>query len=512
MKDILLSIDIGSTSIKSVAFDLVGQEIVADKRSMKYETDKSDHIYVNPDYVWKSITDLLKNITSKVKNAYRICGIAVTGMGNDGVPIDASGKWIYPIISWKCKRKVPQMERVAEQIGLEAYYLITGLQARTLDTIFNVMWLKENCPETYQNTYKWLLIEDYINYKLCGSMVTDYSMASTTGLFDIRKKQWSKELIREFDLRSDIMPDIMQSGKVIGTVSKETSEATGIASGTPVVLGGWDIQCAALALGCKDEQYVIDTMGTWETVNIVSDKLLLNEDTFSLGFNTCCHVTPGQYTHPVFLLSSSVVEWYLDINFKNEAQKGSITEDQTYKDFMADIYASNPGANGLLFLPHIAGCFFPGSDPRSLGAYVGISAKTKKSDFARALIEGLCYMSKEVVSKYEFLLKNKLKNITVSGGGVRNNAWMQIKTDVYGESINVSKVVETTALGASILAGIGIGVYKDEKEVYQKLKTSNQLIMPEKEKTNKYQKYYEMYKQLYPNLKEISHQLYNSVE
>lgn len=507
MKDILLSIDIGSTSIKSIAFDLTGLEITSEKRVMKYETDESNHIYIDPDYVWESVIDTLKDINAKAKDV-RICAIAVTGMGNDGVPIDHEGKWVYPIIAWKCKRKVPQLEKVASEIGLKAYYMITGLQARTVDTIFNIMWLKENHPEAYHKTYKWLMIEDYINYKLCGSMVTDYSIASTTGLFDITKMKWSKEMMSTFDLQADILPDVEQSGKIIGTVLKEVADITGIDAGVPIVLGGWDIQCAALVLGYKEKDYVIDTMGTWETVNIVSDTLLLNKDTYDLGFNTCCHVTRGQYTHPVFLLSSSIVEWYLDNNYKTNAQLGVITTDKIYEDFIADISASNPGANGLMFLPHIAGCFFPGSDPRSLGAYVGISAKNTKSDFTRAIIEGLCYMSKEVVSRYEILLNNKLRNITVSGGGIRNNAWMQIKSDIYGENINVSNIVETTALGASILAGIGVGVYKDEKEAYKKLKMRNQLITPKKDNISKYQKYYEIYRHIYPSLKKISHQLY----
>lgn len=508
MKDILLSIDIGSTSIKSIAFDLMGHEIAAEKSAMRYETDESNYIFIDPDYVWGSVVDILKNINAKVKDTHRIRAIAVTGMGNDGVPIDQSGKWVYPIIAWKCKRKVPQLERVVKQIGLEGYYLITGLQARTVDTIFNIMWLKENCPEAYRKTYKWLMVEDYINYKLCGSMVTDYSIASTTGLFDITKMQWSKELTQTFDLRLDILPDVEQSGKIVGAVSKEVFSVTGIEAGVPVVLGGWDIQCAALAIGSKDKDYVIDTMGTWETVNIVSDNLLLNKDTFSLGFNTCCHVIPGQYTYPVFLLSSSIVEWYLDNNYKTNAQIGAITTDQTYKNFINDICISNPCANGLMFLPHINGCFFPGSDPRSLGAYVGISAKTTKEDFTRAIIEGLCYMSKEVVSKYEILLNKKLCSITVSGGGIRNDAWMQTKSDIYGEKINVSNVVETTALGVSMLAGIGVGAYKNVKDAYRKLKMSNQEIMPKKENTSKYNEYYEIYKQIYSSVKTINHQLY----
>ena len=512
MQQALLSIDIGSTSIKAAAFTVGGEQIIAEKKAMQYHTDNKGLLYVQPDEVWESVIAVLKGTAAFLKNGYCVAGISVTGMGNDGVPIDREGKWVFPVIPWKCNRTAAQLEDLTNTFGLEAYYLITGLQARTVDTVFKLMWLKDHETEIYNKIYKWLMIEDYVNYRLCGSMVTDFSIACTTGLFDIKHRCWSKELALAFGLRLDMLPDIAQSGTVIGAISNEASEGTGLPAGIPIVLGGWDIQCAALTLKSGNDEHVIDTMGTWETVNIVSSSLILNKETFVQGFNACCHVLPGRYTYPVFLLSSSVVEWYIDNHYKANCLPGDITSDEVYQAFISDIEKSPPCANGLLFMPHIKGCFFPGSDPKSLGAYVGIGSATTREDFARALIEGLCYMSREVITKYEKILGKSLINIMVSGGGIRNDTWMQIKADVYGRKICLSNVVETTALGAAVIAGIGTGLYKNMEDAQDHLRTGSREIFPDQKDSRQYAQYYPVYKGLYTALKGVNHDLYRLKE
>jgi len=506
----LLSIDVGSTNIKAILFNIRGELVFSESMPMKDNFEKRGQdvlVYANPEYIWNSIVQMINRLVLQAKDAKRIMAVAVTGMGDDGVPVDCLGNCIYHCISWKCRRTVKPFEKFISEYGAENYFLKTGLQARTLDTIFKLLWLKEHEHDICKKTYKWLMLEDYINFKLCGKMVTDITIANTTGLFDITKKDWSADLLKEAGFDYDAMPDVRRCGEVIGKVTKDVASITGLYEETPVVLGGWDIQCAALALKASKEGSVVDTMGTWETVNIISDQLTLNHETYRNGFNACYHVVQDKYTYPVFLLSSNIVEWYIDNNYITTRDEKKAIADTRYRNFMQDINNARAGSGGLLFLPHISGGFFPGVDPKSRGAFLGISVNTQKKDFSRALIEGISYMTREVLETCNRIISQVNGRIVVSGGGVRNEAWLQIKADVYGRTIFASHMAEETALGAAMLAGIGIGLYTSVDDAEHQILSSMKEVGPVLKHNSIYNERFEIYKQIYKQLKTINHKI-----
>ncbi|MBN1418894.1 MAG: carbohydrate kinase, partial [Planctomycetes bacterium] len=263
----LVGVDLGSTSIKAVVFDPDGTEVAAASRpTERLHPDPAHPEWTvwPPERIWGGAAEALREATGALSDPRAIRAVAVTGMGMDGVPIDRDGNWLYPFISWLDPRTEPQRRWWVEHIGEESQFAITGNQIWPIMTALRILWMKENEPAILARTWKWLLIEDFLNFKLCGACATDYSMASNTLFLDQRRRTYAEELIALAGIDRDLLCDPKPSGTIIGEVTAAAAEATGLPAGTPVALGGHDYLCAALPAGAFRPGEVLDVTGTWE--------------------------------------------------------------------------------------------------------------------------------------------------------------------------------------------------------------------------------------------------------
>jgi xylulokinase len=208
-------------------------------------------------------------------------------------------------------------------------------------------------------------------------------------------------------------------------------------------------------------------------------------------------------------VAADMLEWYRK-EFRFAAAQKDETEGDIDWDALMSVAAASPaGCKGLMFLPHMSGVSFPIVDPRSLGSYVGLNQSATQGDMLRAIIEGLDYQFLDIVKAMESGLGVKPEKIVAVGGAVRNRFWMQNKADVVGRPIEVPEVEEATALGAAILAGIGVGLYKNEQDAFDHVYKQGETFEPNPKLASLYDEGYRIYEQLYPALKPISHQLYD---
>lgn len=287
--DLLLGLDIGSTSIKANIYDLKGRLVSGGSRPTVLSHPDKDHpvwSIWDPDSIWGAVKDSISSALDKLSpksSKSDIKSIAVTGFGMDGVPIDKNGKWLYPFISWHCPRTEEQCNKWSKQVGPDVIFSISGKQVMPIDTVYRILWVKENHPEILEKTFKWLLIEDYINYLLCGEIATDYSMASCTSLFDQKSRTWSAELLGRTKLDASLLPVPFPAGTVLGNVSSRASSQTGLLETVKVVLGGHDYHCAALAAGAFVPEVVMSINGTWEMILQSSTQPRLEKKVFEIG-------------------------------------------------------------------------------------------------------------------------------------------------------------------------------------------------------------------------------------
>ncbi|MGA2479506.1 MAG: FGGY family carbohydrate kinase [Spirochaetia bacterium] len=505
---LLVGIDLGSTSLKAVIYDRAGGVVSSASRPTERfhpDTAHSDWTVWDPAQIWNGTAAALKEAVGKLHDPRAIAGVAVTGMGMDGVPVDKKGAWLYPFISWLCPRTEPQLQWWEKHIGAEKNFAIGGNTVWRYSTALRLLWMAEHEPEILKRTKKWLLIEDFLNFMLCGAEATDYSMASCTLLFDQKTRAWSKEILGLSGIDGRLLCDPKPSASVLGEVNRAAAEATGLPVGTPVVLGGHDYLCGALPVGALSPGVMLDVSGTWEVVQATLPGAVLTPELQRIGVTVECHVARDMYSALGAAVSAEMLEWYRrEYGFEAKAkavQRGCAD----WETLMEEAAASPPGSNGVLFLPHMSGSGCPIVDSRSRGGFVGLGSTSSRGDMLRALIEGLDYQLLDIVGQMQQNIGFSLERVVVVGGVARNAFWMQNKADMLGRPIEVPEVEDATPLGAAMLAGIGVGVYKDEKDAFECVRKDCARYEPNLEVTKKYASWFRLYKSVYPALKALNH-------
>lgn len=492
----LMGIDIGSTSLKAVIYNTEGNIVASGSypNGVSYmDPEHPNWAFRDPQKIWNGIVSAIRQAIVKIPDPGSIKGVAVTGTGADGLPVGKKGKWLYPFISWHCSRTEPVCQMWRGKADPERVFSITGRQMAAYDTIHRLIWMNDNHPEIMRQTDKWLLIEDYINFMLCGKKATDYSMASSTSVFNPADHTWSGELIKLSGVRKELFPEVLPSGTYLGEVTLQAAILTGLAEGTPVVIGGHDYHCAALASGAFKPGVVMDITGTFEMVLAALDKANMDLNIYKAGLTVESHVVKNTYSITGFNVPADMLEWF-------RKQYG----------YEEKAMASPCGSKGVFFLPHFSGSYCPVIDRSSQGAFVGLVDTVEKGDMLRSIIEGLNYQFREMVEAIERPMGFKSGRIIAVGGAARNKFRMQNKADVTGKVIEVPDIEEAAALGAAILAGIGVGIYSDESEALDRTFKRGKMYYPEEAQNKSYNKYFEIYKQLYPALKNINNDIFQT--
>jgi xylulokinase len=509
--NLLLGLDLGSTSIKAILYDLEGNVVAKGTRLMRRFHPNPEHpewTVWDPTELWNETASACREALAQIADPGDVKGIATTGMGMDGLPMSETGKPLYPLISWHDSRTQPQFDWWMRTITAEKTYSIGGNPVWAINSALRMLWIKENEPEIYRNTFKWLLIEDYINHCLTGAFATDFSMASCTMLFDQRTQTWSDELCRLADLPKSILPDVFVSSTLIGQINEEAAKRTGLRQGTPVFLGGHDHLCSAIPVGAFRPGVVMSITGTWETVGLISETPPLDLPLGRSGITTQSFILPKRYMIWGGNPSGEMIEWY-----RREIAIPLLKHENMVPlnwDVMIEhAKSAKPCSGGILFLPHLDGSQCPYVDPRSRGVFAGISTRTTHAEMIRSIFEGLGYQIMDVIAMMEQGTNHKGTEVVAVGGAIRNKFWMQNKADMLGRTVRVPEIDEATVLGVAILAGIGAGLYRDAEEAFEHVKRESLVYEPDETLTKQYAEVFPIYRQLYAATAPINHALFD---
>lgn len=494
----LVGLDIGTTNCKAILFDVEKNKEIAYSRKMKTHYTKEGYVFFEPTEIWDSICSLIQEIIGKVSHPCEIRGISIASMAETGIPLDKKGTPIYHAIAWFDLRTKSQTQWWKDNFDPYKLYEITGLPLDYIFSVNKIMWIKENEPDIYKRMKKWLCIPDFMIYKLTGEYVTDYSIASRTMALDIRNRAWSSEILNLAEIDTVVMPSISPSGKIVGKVSSRASSETGLDRNTLVVTGGHDHLCGALSAGVYQEGEVLDSIGTSETILAVIKEPALNKELFNLNLLCGCHVAKNHYYIAGGMPSAGLTLDWCKNEFTSEKDKA---EEKAYQWLTEKAETVEAGSNGLFFLPHFRGSSTLYRDPASRGAFIGLREFHQKDHLVRSVIEGLCYESLNLIQGLERALGWKIADLTAL---CKNDLWLKIKADVTGKTLRIPPNREPTALGAALLAGIGIGVYKNEVDALKKIDQKFKKIYPNPKLSRRYQLLYrEIYKTIYPVLRNI---------
>jgi len=292
----LLGIDLGTTNIKSVVFSEDGT--VVSSAAHRTPTHVEGHlraVYAAED-IWQTTAATIRESLDGLGSSRGVDGLAVSSMAESVVPVDAVGQELYPIIAWFDDRTIPQRDWWGEHLSAVQIFNICGMHLDYIFSIHKILWMREHEPDVFRRAVRWLGVNDYLNYRLTGEQMTSPSIASRTMAFDVGRRDWSETMLNLAGLPLTLFPPVQESGTLVGTVTAQAAAETGLPMGTPVLMGGHDHLCGALASRVVGPGPVLNSVGT-------SEVLLVSMDCFSpegtdrekQGFSHGCHVIPEKY-------------------------------------------------------------------------------------------------------------------------------------------------------------------------------------------------------------------------
>ena len=459
--DVALGLDLGTTNCKVLALDVNGRTIAVAssptplRRTESAAGECAEEFDANE--LWVATARLIREVVDAIGPNRRVAGLAVSSLAESGALLDTSGRPLTSIIPWYDTRTLSWLPWWRERIADSDTFALTGLVPRHIYSAYRLLWYAEHCPQAFAQARTWLCVADWVTYCLTGELSTSYPMASRTLLFDVRRRAWSPELLRLAGLPQSLLPPAYPSGEIVGRVSREAAEATGLPEGIPVAAGGHDHLCAALAAGVIQPGPMLDSAGTAEPMMVALDAPALDASVAASGFTCGCHTARNRYYLLGGIMSGGVVNW-LGRTLIGDDSPAAINQ------LMQIAAGSPPGAHGLWFDPYLDGSAPPERDAEAWGAWLGLRLKHTRADMVRSAMEGLTYALRQVFEGMQKAAGFPASELRVVGGSSRNAWWQALKADVFGAPVSTLTIADVAAQGAALLAGLAAGMYRDEDE------------------------------------------------
>jgi xylulokinase len=481
----LIGIDVGTTSVKAVATDLAGERLAGTRRGTPIELGREGRAEHPAELLREAVFATLAELTVEL-GGRRPAALAVTSMGEAGTFVDAAGEVVRPPIAWSDPRPRPQIERLERELGREEIYRITGHVPDPSFAIGRCMWIREHEPDAFERSRTWLSISDLVVMWLSGARVTDPSIASRTMALDQASGDWSPLVLAAARIDRALMPEVRPSGAIAGELTAVAAKAVGVAAGTPVVLGGHDRLCGAFAARAG-EDIAIDSAGTAESL-VVSVPLAERPSDGAEAAQIACYrdVVPGRIAYSARVgIAGGLLEWLRRNCFE--------TDGEAPPDFTAMMAELPPLERPpeIVCLPSFGRSIAPTAGEGSMrGTFVGLAEHHRRGDLLRACLEAPAFSLRANVEALERIGGRPL-SLRAEGGVVRNPVWMQIRADVLGREFESVEIADLAAIGAALLAGVGVGVFADHQEAGSALSPPRRAWVPRPERTRAYDAVYE---------------------
>ena len=489
MERLLLGIDIGTSACKVAVFNHTGEVLAQSNQTYQVYYPQNGWAEQDANEWWKAICQGIKDVLSqKQVNPDAICGIGVDGQSWSAIPVNKDGEVLSRTPIWMDTRARYICERVKKEIGEEEIFNISGNDFLPSYSTPKMLWFKEEKPEVFYNTYKFLQSNSYIVYRLTGVMSQDYSQGYGIHFFDMNKLQYDISLADKLGLSVDLVPDLYRCDEIVGEVTANASRETGLRTGIPVVAGGLDAACGTLGAGVYKVGQTQEQGGQAGGMSICTDRALSHPKLILSP-----HVIPGLW----LLQGGSVggggtLKWF----------KQEFCNNMSFDELTAEAAEIPPGSDGVTFLPYMAGERSPIWNPDAKGVFYGLSFDKKRGHIIRAVLEGVAF-SLEHNLRTAAQTGIEIDTLNAMGGASNSVLWTQIKADVTGKTIQVPTSDTATTLGAALLAGIGCGMYTDYEEAVKQTIVITRVQKPDMERHQIYQKSMELYLKLGSNLTDV---------
>lgn len=480
---LLIAIDLGTTGCRAAVYDDQGACLGDSYREYGLITHSASVIEQAAETWWDLTCCVVRDAVERSgADRHSVRALAVSSQGISFVLLDDAGRPLGNAISWLDTRASDESALILDRYPAEQLFVVTGKRASPAYVLPKLLWMRQNRPELWQRARRMLLSHDYLVYRACGECVTDHSLAGGTLLYDLRTAGWCDELLAAFDIAPGLLPTLRWSGTPAGTLRKSAAEALGLPHETVVVVGGQDQKCAALGAGIDSGTATV-SLGTATAIIQTMDRphtdALMRVPTFSF-------VQPDRWVlEGVIGTGAGSLRWLRDL----------LGGDLAYDGLVDEVAGVAPGADGLMFLPHLSGAGSPYWDNTARATFHGLSLATSRAHLTRAVLEGVAFQIRANLTVTQEIA-GAVQQVILFGGGARSPLWREIIGDVANLPVATTPSVETAAVGAAMLAGLGSGLFASLAEARGALVQVDQPRAPVAEHAAFYDLAYHDYRQI----------------
>lgn len=497
-----LAFDVGTSSVKTALYDAEGRMLHKTVCTYNLDAPQAGWCELDPAIYWVSVLDgFARNIRETGVDPRAIQAVAGASQGETVILLDEAGNPVYPAIVWLDNRAQQEADHLREVFDVAEFYHKTGIPH--LDSTWSIsklLWIRERRPEVWKRCQTILLVEDYIVYRLTGRRVACVSLWSTTGLMDLQAKTYWTEGVKWLGA-SDKVPTIVEEGAVVGPCRQDVAQQLGLSATTLVIKGTMDQTMGAFACGNVRPGLATVTVGSALALAVAADRPPTGGGA-SLPFQT--HILSDVYLYLPFVKTAGMaLKWFRDQFGCREIERAG-DADQAFAHLDSQAAVVPPGAEGLIFLPFLAGASFPQPDDRAKGIFYGVLLQHAKGHFVRAILEGVSYELKRILDHIaaEGVV---VREIRAMGGGTRSDLWLQIMADICQTTIRRMENEEATLRGAALLGAARCGQYGSLREAAETILLAGAVFGPRVENAAVYADSWRLYENLREQVAPLFH-------
>ena len=498
----LLGIDVGTGGTRALLVDEHGAVVAsAIHEHIPFDSPKPGWAEQDPADWWHAAQLAIRAVLEKSNTpADEIGAIGLAGQMHGAVLLDENDQVLRPSLIWCDQRTAPECEWLNKTIGAERIVELTSNPALTNFTLTKLLWVRTHEPDLWKRFRRLLLPKDYVRFCMTGVHAIDVAEASGTLLLDVVNRRWSEEMLAATGIPASCLPPVHESQQVVGAITKEAAQLTGLRAGTPVVAGAGDQAAGALGMGIVRPGDVSATIGTSGVVFAATDKPFLEPHG---RLHTFCHAIPGRWhVMGVTQAAGLSLRWFRD-TFGLDAEADAMED--PYDLLAAEAAAIAPGSEGVLWTPYLLGERAPHLDPEARATLTGLQAHHRRGHVIRAILEGVAFSLKDTLTLFAEL-DIPVKNIRLGGGGARSKLWRQVQADIYARSVEIVEAEEGAAYGAALLAGVGSGLWPSVDEACREIVRVRERIEPDAAAIPVLARQYQRYRAVYPALAALFHE------
>ena len=491
MSSTVIGIDMGTTAVKVMVFDLTGKKLSGSYVEYPISSPHPGWAEQDAQLLWECLLQgmdiALQQLT--VEQRAGVKALSLSTQRSTMVPVDEDGTPLRPAITWMDSRSSAQCLRLEQDLGRQQVFCSTGNSISPIWTGSYLLWLRQNEPQVFERAACFANIHSFIMKKLgCEGFYLDYSNAGETMMFDSATRRWSQVMLRYIGVEQERLPALVESGVELGTLSAELCKRFSLPHCVKLISGGGDQQCAALGCGVCDEGDFSVGMGTAANILALSGKFRLDEK--GILTSNCAAMKEKWFLEGSLIACGPILNWLKSLAYSRQ---------ETFADLDAEVACSKPGANGVLMLPHFAGAGAPYWNDKATGVFSGVTLSTTRADLARAIMEGL---SLEVCKSLQLIRGSGIrpKRIFLTGGASKSDVWCQIQSDIYQTPVLIPQSPDVAAIGAVILAIQGSGMIPSVEDAIALYAKTQRTYLPQGENAALYRELRESSEELYQRL------------